>query len=236
MLFAKLGIPVSEPTLEIVLPAGISFFTFQSMSYTIDVYRRVLAAAAELSRLRDVHRVSFRSSSRAPSSARSNSCRNSTRRARLADVDVRRALVLFAVGYFKKACIADNVAAAHRSGVREPDCVLRRRSRCSRPCSTPCRSTATSPATRTWRSRRPRCSATSSPRTSTRPTSAATCANSGSAGTSACRPGCATTSTSRSAEIAADRRPVKRLASTMLLVAMAPSGYRHRHPDANRRN
>jgi alginate O-acetyltransferase complex protein AlgI len=30
--------------LDIVLPAGISFFTFQSMSYTIDVYRRDLAA------------------------------------------------------------------------------------------------------------------------------------------------------------------------------------------------
>jgi alginate O-acetyltransferase complex protein AlgI len=29
-----------EPvTLQIVLPVGISFFTFQSMSYTVDVYR-----------------------------------------------------------------------------------------------------------------------------------------------------------------------------------------------------
>ena len=32
------------PHLDIVLPAGISFFTFQSMSYTIDVYRRDLPA------------------------------------------------------------------------------------------------------------------------------------------------------------------------------------------------
>jgi alginate O-acetyltransferase complex protein AlgI len=32
------------PHLEVVLPAGISFFTFQSMSYTIDVYRRDLPA------------------------------------------------------------------------------------------------------------------------------------------------------------------------------------------------
>ena len=33
------GSPVSLGTLEIVLPVGISFYTFQSMSYTIDVYR-----------------------------------------------------------------------------------------------------------------------------------------------------------------------------------------------------
>ncbi len=30
--------PVSEPVLQIALPLGISFYTFQSMSYTIDVY------------------------------------------------------------------------------------------------------------------------------------------------------------------------------------------------------
>lgn len=35
-----LGIPVSMPVLNIVLPVGISFYTFQTMSYTIDVYRR----------------------------------------------------------------------------------------------------------------------------------------------------------------------------------------------------
>src|SRR5438876_5542831 len=38
-LLAWLGLPVSVSTLNIVLPVGISFYTFQSMSYTIDVYR-----------------------------------------------------------------------------------------------------------------------------------------------------------------------------------------------------
>ncbi len=33
---------VPVPVLEIVLPVGISFFTFQSLSYTIDIYRRQL--------------------------------------------------------------------------------------------------------------------------------------------------------------------------------------------------
>lgn len=35
-----LGWPVSQPLLNIILPAGISFFTFQSLSYSFDIYRR----------------------------------------------------------------------------------------------------------------------------------------------------------------------------------------------------
>ena len=35
-----LGLPVDLPTLKILLPIGISFYTFNSMSYTIDVFRR----------------------------------------------------------------------------------------------------------------------------------------------------------------------------------------------------
>ena len=34
--------------LEIVLPVGISFYTFQTLSYTIDVYRRQLKASQDL--------------------------------------------------------------------------------------------------------------------------------------------------------------------------------------------
>jgi alginate O-acetyltransferase complex protein AlgI len=38
-LLASFGIQASTPVLNIVLPAGISFYTFQAMSYTIDIYR-----------------------------------------------------------------------------------------------------------------------------------------------------------------------------------------------------
>ncbi|MBT3879364.1 MAG: MBOAT family protein [Candidatus Scalindua sp.] len=39
--FTFLGQPISDPALlSIVLPVGISFYTFQTLSYTIDVYRR----------------------------------------------------------------------------------------------------------------------------------------------------------------------------------------------------
>lgn len=34
-----LGFPLDVPTLKIILPLGISFYTFQTISYTVDVYR-----------------------------------------------------------------------------------------------------------------------------------------------------------------------------------------------------
>ena len=37
--FALLGVSVSTPVLDVLLPVGISFYTFQTLSYTIDVYR-----------------------------------------------------------------------------------------------------------------------------------------------------------------------------------------------------
>ncbi|MDO5343023.1 MAG: MBOAT family protein, partial [Bacteroidia bacterium] len=39
-LFALFGIHLDWVTLKIILPVGISFYTFQALSYTIDVYRK----------------------------------------------------------------------------------------------------------------------------------------------------------------------------------------------------
>ncbi len=47
---AWLGLPASENTLNIILPVGISFYTFHSMSYTIDIYRRKAAPHFEFCR------------------------------------------------------------------------------------------------------------------------------------------------------------------------------------------
>ena len=43
-----LGLPVELPTLHVLLPIGISFYTFNSMSYTIDVFRRRVAPTEHL--------------------------------------------------------------------------------------------------------------------------------------------------------------------------------------------
>ena len=38
-LFSHLGLGATVPTLNILLPVGISFYTFQALGYTIDIYR-----------------------------------------------------------------------------------------------------------------------------------------------------------------------------------------------------
>jgi alginate O-acetyltransferase complex protein AlgI len=43
----SLGMAGDLPMLEIVLPLGISFYTFQALSYTVDVYRRELPAVRD---------------------------------------------------------------------------------------------------------------------------------------------------------------------------------------------
>ena len=44
-VFASAGVVIHPSMLKVVLPIGISFFTFETMSYTIDVYRRELVPA-----------------------------------------------------------------------------------------------------------------------------------------------------------------------------------------------
>lgn len=44
-LMSALGIDANFTTLHIILPVGISFYTFQTMSYTIDIYRRSMTPA-----------------------------------------------------------------------------------------------------------------------------------------------------------------------------------------------
>ena len=47
-LFGALGWQLDFVTLRVVLPVGISFYTFVTMSYVIDVYRREIPATRNL--------------------------------------------------------------------------------------------------------------------------------------------------------------------------------------------
>ena len=47
-LCAAAGVPYQVPQLGLILPVGISFYTFQTMSYTIDVYRGDFCAERDL--------------------------------------------------------------------------------------------------------------------------------------------------------------------------------------------
>ena len=46
--FTLFGSPIQFRGLDIVLPVGISFYTFQTMSYSIDVYRGKISASRDL--------------------------------------------------------------------------------------------------------------------------------------------------------------------------------------------
>src|SRR2546423_4361442 len=47
-LLARTGIATHPPHLDILLPVGISFYTFHSLSYTLDIYRGVLKPTKSL--------------------------------------------------------------------------------------------------------------------------------------------------------------------------------------------
>lgn len=46
--FTFFGMPISNFTLDVVLPVGISFYTFQTMSYTIDVYKKQIEPTKDI--------------------------------------------------------------------------------------------------------------------------------------------------------------------------------------------
>jgi alginate O-acetyltransferase complex protein AlgI len=45
--FAGIGVRLEAPTLRVILPVGISFYTFQALTYTIAVYRRDMRATRD---------------------------------------------------------------------------------------------------------------------------------------------------------------------------------------------
>jgi alginate O-acetyltransferase complex protein AlgI len=47
-LLARVGVIYQPPHLDILLPVGISFYTFHSLSYTLDIYRGVLQPTKSL--------------------------------------------------------------------------------------------------------------------------------------------------------------------------------------------
>ena len=108
-LLAWLGLPCPTESLRLVLPIGISFYTFQSMSYTIDVHRGTLAPTRSL--LDFALFVAFFPQLVAGPIVRARDfLPQLAAPTRLLAVPARWALTLFFIGFFKKACIADNLA------------------------------------------------------------------------------------------------------------------------------
>jgi alginate O-acetyltransferase complex protein AlgI len=110
-LLTLLGFDVAPRTLEIILPVGISFFTFQSMSYSIDIYRRSLRPTTEP--LDFALFVAFFPQLVAGPIVRAADFLPQLKASRVwSNVSARAALLLFLSGFFKKACMADNIGLA----------------------------------------------------------------------------------------------------------------------------
>jgi D-alanyl-lipoteichoic acid acyltransferase DltB (MBOAT superfamily) len=105
-LLANAGIAYQLPVTGVLLPVGISFFTFQSMSYIIDCYRGVVVR--ERSLIRYAAFVSlFTQLVAGPIERASNLLRQLREDRHITWPDVTDGLSLFAVGFFKKVALAD---------------------------------------------------------------------------------------------------------------------------------
>ena len=104
------GIAYQPAPHDIVLPVGISFYTFQSMSYTIDVFRGDSPPRRNF--LDYSLFIAFFPQLVAGPIVRDGEFFRELDRDRQIDfATVRQALVLIALGYVKKVSIADNLAA-----------------------------------------------------------------------------------------------------------------------------
>jgi len=108
-LLTMAGWNVQMSTLNIILPVGISFYTFQSMSYTIDVYRGELPATRHF--LDFALFVSFFPHLVAGPIMRAVDLIPQILRPRHTTVDqIFDGLHLIMWGFFKKVFVADNLA------------------------------------------------------------------------------------------------------------------------------
>ncbi|GHT02388.1 alginate O-acetyltransferase [Bacteroidia bacterium] len=108
-LLSTVGVSLSSTTLNIILPVGISFYTFQSLSYTIDLYKRQTEPAKNW--IQFFAFVSFFPQLVAGPIERAKNFLPQFDTLKKPDYPVfRSALLLVAWGFFKKIMIADRLA------------------------------------------------------------------------------------------------------------------------------
>ncbi|MEL6374374.1 MAG: MBOAT family protein [Pseudomonadota bacterium] len=109
-LLASAGFERDLPVLEIILPVGISFFTFQGISYVVDVYRREIEPVR--SPLDLFLYISFFSQLVAgPIVRASHFLPQLAARAQLTARDLALGLTLIVIGLFKKMVLANHLAS-----------------------------------------------------------------------------------------------------------------------------
>ncbi len=99
----------NRPVLNVILPVGISFYTFQTMSYTIDIYKKKMEPTRNM--IDFALFVSFFPQLVAGPIERAKVLIPQVVRPRVVTKDdLITGLNLMAIGYFKKVAIADNMA------------------------------------------------------------------------------------------------------------------------------
>ena len=107
--FQIFGWSVDQPTLNIILPVGISFYTFQTLSYTIDIYRNQLKPCRRF--LDFALFVAFFPQLVAGPIERAKKLLPQITTARKIDLaQINAGIYLVIWGLFKKIVIADNMA------------------------------------------------------------------------------------------------------------------------------
>ncbi len=118
-LLGWIGLSASVPTLQIILPVGISFYTFQTISYTVDVYRRQRAAVDDL--LDFALYVAYFPQLVAGPIEKSTTLLPQLQQARRIERgDVQVGVMWISLGYFKKVVIADTLAPMVDHAFAEP--------------------------------------------------------------------------------------------------------------------
>ena len=108
-LIAKTGVSLKAPAFDLLLPVGISFYTFQALGYLLDVYRGETAPEKNLWRYALF--VSFFPQLVAGPIERSGNLLRQFREEHRFDGNrVVRGLLLMGWGFFKKLVIADRAA------------------------------------------------------------------------------------------------------------------------------
>jgi D-alanyl-lipoteichoic acid acyltransferase DltB (MBOAT superfamily) len=108
-LLGLLGVSYSLPEPNILLPVGISFFTFQAMSYAIDYYRGEVEREHSLVRFATFVSL-FPQLVAGPIERATNLLRQLHDTPTISKQDITDGLSLFVVGLFKKIALADYLA------------------------------------------------------------------------------------------------------------------------------
>lgn len=119
-LLTPLGLAPSMPTLQILLPMGISFYTFQSLSYTIDVYRRDIEPCRELTTFA-VYVAYFPQLVAGPIERAQRLLPQLQQNRRVTWVQIQDGLFLILLGLFKKIAIADAFAGLATAAFTQPE-------------------------------------------------------------------------------------------------------------------